>query len=281
MNLEMKTREIVKHFNFRFSKGLGQNFLINEEVLKNIMEGAGFDENTCALEIGPGIGTLTSEMAKRCKRVVAIELDDALIPVLGETLSNYKNVKVIHGDALKLDINELINEENLQNIKLTANLPYYVTTPIITKIFEERTSIESIVVMIQKEVGDRITAKPGTKEYGAFTLLCQYYSVPSKVCDVPPTSFIPEPKVDSIVIKMNLLKEPAVKVMDEKLFFTIIRMAFNMRRKTLWNALKPMGLGEEKQKAAFEAAKIDPIRRGETLSIEEFGVLSDKIKELH
>lgn len=280
MNLEMKTREIVKHFNFRFSKGLGQNFLINEEVLKNIMDGAGFDENTCALEIGPGIGTLTSEMAKRCKRVVAIELDDALIPVLNETLSNYDNVKVVHEDALKLDFNSLIEEEGLTNIKLAANLPYYVTTPIITKIFEERTSIDSIVVMIQKEVGDRITAKPGTKDYGAFSLLCQYYSVPSKVCDVPPTSFIPEPKVDSIVIKMKILREPAVKVSDEKLFFTIIRHAFNMRRKTLWNALKPLGLGDERLRAAFEAAGIDPVRRGETLSIEEFALLSEKVKAL-
>jgi 16S rRNA (adenine1518-N6/adenine1519-N6)-dimethyltransferase len=277
MNLEQKTRDIVKHFNFKFSKGLGQNFLVNEEVLNKIMEGAGFDENCTAMEIGPGIGTLTSEMAKRCKRVVTIELDDTLLPVLGETLANYNNVKVIHADALKLDFNKLIEEEKLENIKLAANLPYYVTTPIITKIFEERTPIKSITVMIQKEVGDRIAAKPGTKDYGSFTLLCQYYSIPFKVCDVPPTSFIPEPKVDSIVIRMDIRSELGVKVNDEKLFFNIIRHAFNMRRKTLWNALKPMGFGEDRLRTAFESAGIDPIRRGETLSMEEFGLLSDKL----
>jgi 16S rRNA (adenine1518-N6/adenine1519-N6)-dimethyltransferase len=280
MKLEQKTREIVKHFNFKFSKKLGQNFLVSEEVLNNIMVGAGLNEDTCAMEIGPGIGTLTAEMAKRCKKVVSIELDDSLIPVLSETLSNYENIKVIHGDALKIDFNELIKNEELTNIKLVANLPYYVTTPIITKIFEERTIIESIVVMIQKEVGDRIVAKPGTKDYGALSLLCQYYSEPIKICDVPPESFIPEPKVDSIVIKMNIRKELAVNVTDEKLFFSIIRQSFNMRRKTLWNSLKPIGLPEEKLREAFESAEIDPKRRGETLSIEEFGKLANTIKSL-
>lgn len=279
MNLELKTREIVKHFNFKFSKGLGQNFLVSEEVLNNIMEGAGLNGDTCAMEIGPGIGTLTAEMAKRCKRVLSIELDDNLIPVLGETLSNYENIKVVHGDALKLDFNELIETEGLNNIKLVANLPYYVTTPIITKIFEEKTIIDSIVVMIQKEVGDRIVAKPSTKEYGSLSLLCQYYSQPVKICDVPPNSFIPQPKVDSIVIKMDIRRTPAVDVEDEKLFFNIIRLSFNMRRKTLWNSLKPLGLGEEKMKDIFESSGIDPIRRGETLSIQEFGNLANIIKQ--
>lgn len=280
MNLEEKTREIVKHFNFRFSKSLGQNFLINEEVLHSIVEGAGFGADTCGLEIGPGIGTLTAEMAKACKKVVSIELDDGLIPVLAETLYDYSNVKIVQGDALKLDINELIRQEGLTNVKLAANLPYYVTTPILTKLFEEKANIESIVVMIQKEVGDRIAAKPGTKDYGAFTLLCQYYSVPRKICEVPPESFMPEPKVDSVVVRLDLLTQPAIVVEDEKLFFNVIRHAFNMRRKTLWNALKPLGYGEERMRAAFEAAKIDPVRRGETLSIAEFGLLSDKIKAL-
>jgi 16S rRNA (adenine1518-N6/adenine1519-N6)-dimethyltransferase len=280
MNLKLKTREIVKHYNFRFSKKLGQNFLVSEEVLNSIMVGAGLNGETHAMEIGPGIGTLTAEMAKRCKKVVSIELDDSLIPVLSETLSNYDNIKVIHGDALKIDFNELIKNEELTNIKLVANLPYYVTTPIITKIFEERTIIESIVVMIQKEVGDRIVAKPGTKEYGSLSLLCQYYSEPMKICDVPPDSFIPEPKVDSIVIRMDIRKNLAVEVLDEKLFFNIIKHSFNMRRKTLWNSLKPIGLGEEKLKQAFETAGIDPVRRGETLSIEEFGKLANVIKEL-
>lgn len=280
MNLELKTREIVKHFNFKFSKNLGQNFLVSEDVLSNIMDGAGLNAGTCAMEIGPGIGTLTAEMAKRCKRVVSIELDDNLIPVLAETLSNYDNIKVVHGDALKLNFNELIKNEELKNIKLVANLPYYVTTPIITKIFEEKTIIESIIVMIQKEVGDRIVAKPGTKEYGSLSLLCQYYSEPSKICSVPPSSFIPAPKVDSIVIRMDIRRTPAVEVVDEKLFFNIIRLSFNMRRKTLWNSMKPLGLGEENLRKAFESANIDPIRRGETLSIQEFGEFSNIVKAL-
>lgn len=280
MNLEQKTREIVKHFGFRFSKSLGQNFLVNEEVLKNIIDGATLNEESCVMEIGPGIGTLTAEMAKKAKRVVSIELDDNLIPVLNETLGNYENIKLVHGDALKIDFNELIKEEGLTNIKLVANLPYYVTTPIITKIFEERTSIERIVVMIQKEVGDRIVAKPGSKDYGALSLVCQYYSEPSKVCDVPPTSFIPEPKVDSIVIRMEIRKTLAVEVDDEKLFFNIIRQSFNMRRKTLWNALKPLGYGEEKLRSAFEKSEIDEKRRGETLSIQEFGRLANELNKI-
>lgn len=280
MNLEQKTRSIVKHFNFRFSKGLGQNFLIDQNVLDNIVDSAGLDMDSTAIEIGPGIGTLTQEIAKRCRKVLSIELDDKLIPVLAETLGNYENVKIVHEDALEIDLNELIQNEGMTNIKLLANLPYYVTTPIITKIFEERTAIESITVMIQKEVGDRIAAKPGTKDYGSLSLLCQYYSEPVKICEVPPNSFLPEPKVDSIVIKMVLLKQPAVKVNDEKLFFSIIRQSFNMRRKTLLNALKPIGLGEDKLREAFEKAGIDPIRRGETLSIHEFGALSDEIGRL-
>lgn len=280
MSLLSKTKEIVNHFDFKFSKGLGQNFLVDEEILTNIMEGAGLDENTCAMEIGPGIGTLTQEMAKRCRRVVAIELDDNLIPVLNETLENYENIKVVHGDALKIDFNELIETEKLTNIKLVANLPYYVTTPIITKIFEERTTIESIVVMIQKEVGERIVARPGTKDYGSLSLLCQYYADSTKVCDVPPTSFIPKPKVDSMVIKMDIKRIPAVEVIDEDFFFKVIRHSFNMRRKTLWNSLKPIGLPEEKLREAFLTADIDSQRRGETLSIEEFARLSNIMKKL-
>jgi 16S rRNA (adenine1518-N6/adenine1519-N6)-dimethyltransferase len=280
MNIEIKTKEIIKHFDFKFSKSLGQNFLISDEVLRNIMEGAGLTKDTCVIEIGPGIGTLTQELAKRCKRVISIELDEGLLPVLRETLGNYDNIKVIHGDALKIGFNELIKDEELTNIKLVANLPYYVTTPIITKIFEEKTSIKSIIVMIQKEVGDRIVAKPGTKDYGSLSLLCRYYSDAVKLCDVPPESFMPRPKVNSIVIRMDIKRSPAVEVTDENLFFKIIRHSFNMRRKTLWNSLKPMGLEDENLRSAFELSNIDPIRRGETLSIEEFGNLSNKIKKM-
>jgi 16S rRNA (adenine1518-N6/adenine1519-N6)-dimethyltransferase len=278
LSLSTKTREIVKHFEFRFSKSLGQNFLVDQSVLDRITDAADLDENSCAIEIGPGIGTLTQELAKRCKKVIAIELDDNLIPILGETLANYENVKVIHQDALKVDFKKLIEEEELKNVRVVANLPYYVTTPIISKLFTEKPGIDSIIVMIQKEVAERIAAKPDTKEYGSISLLAQYYSDPEKICKVPPSCFMPSPKVESAVIKMSIRKEPRVNVKDEKLFFRVIRDAFNMRRKTLWNTLKQIGLPDEKMTEALSAAGIDPKRRGETLSIEEFAKLSDEIK---
>jgi 16S rRNA (adenine1518-N6/adenine1519-N6)-dimethyltransferase len=278
LSLSAKTREIVKHFEFRFSKSLGQNFLVDQSILDRITDAADLDENSCAIEIGPGIGTLTQELAKRCKKVIAIELDDNLIPILGETLANYENVKVIHQDALKVDFENLIEEEGLESVRVVANLPYYVTTPIISKLFTEKPGIDSIIVMIQKEVAERIAAKPDTKEYGSISLLAQYYSDPEKICKVPPSCFMPSPKVESAVIKMSIRKEPRVNVKDEKLFFRVIRDAFNMRRKTLWNTLKQIGLPDEKMTEALNASGIDPKRRGETLSIEEFAKLSDEIK---
>lgn len=278
MSLSSKTREIVNHFDFKFSKSLGQNFLIDQNILDKIIDGSDLNSESCAIEIGPGIGTLTQEMAKKCRKVIAVELDDSLIPILQETLGNYENVKVIHNDALKVDFKKLIEDEGLENVKVVANLPYYVTTPIITKLFTDKPGLDSITIMIQKEVAERIVADPGTKEYGALSLLCQYYSEAEKLAKVSPGCFIPNPKVESAVIKMNIRKEPAVKVMDEKLFFRVIRDAFNMRRKTLWNALKQIGLDGERLSLAFEAAEIDPKRRGETLSIQEFGRLSDEIK---
>ena len=278
MSLASKTREIVNHFEFKFSKSLGQNFLVDQNILDKIIEAGNLDENSCAVEIGPGIGTLTQELAKKCRKVIAIELDDNLIPVLSETLANFENIKVIHEDALKVDFKKLIEEEGLQNVKVVANLPYYVTTPIITKLFTEKPGIDSITVMIQKEVADRIAAKPGTKEYGSISLLAQYYSNPIKVCKVSSSCFMPNPKVESAVIKMEILQKPRVKVLDEKLFFRIIRDSFNMRRKTLWNTLKQIGLPDDKMHEALEDAGIDPKRRGETLTIEEFAKLSDEIK---
>lgn len=278
MSLSSKTKEIVNHFEFKFSKSLGQNFLIDQNILDKIIEGANLKSDSCAIEIGPGIGTLTQEMAKRCRRVIAVELDDNLIPILNETLGNYDNVKVIHSDALRVDFKKLIEDEGLSDVKVVANLPYYVTTPIITKLFSDKPGLESITIMIQKEVAERIVAKPSTKEYGALSLMCQYYSSVSKIARVSPGCFIPSPKVESAVIRMEIREEPAVKVLDEKLFFRVIRDAFNMRRKTLWNALKQIGLNEEKLNSAFEASGIDPKRRGETLSIEEFGRLADEIK---
>lgn len=280
MSLSGKTKDIVNHFNFKFSKNLGQNFLIDQNILNKIIEAAGLDSGSSAIEIGPGIGTLTQEMAKKCDKVIAIEIDDTLIPILNESLANYENIKVVHSDAMKVDVRALIKEEELKNVKVVANLPYYVTTPIITKLFNEKPGIDSITIMIQREVAERIAAKPGTKEYGSISLLCQYYSDIKKICKVSPSCFMPSPKVESAVIRMDILENPSVYVKDEKLFFRIIRDAFNMRRKTLWNALKGVGLTEEKLREAFNNASIDEKRRGETLKIEEFAALANSIKEL-
>lgn len=276
MSLVSKTKDIVNHFDFKFAKSLGQNFLIDKNIVDKIMDASGLDENSCALEIGPGIGVLTAEMAQRCKKVVAIEIDDRLIPVLKETLGNYENVSVVHSDALKVDFNKLFEEKEMANIKVVANLPYYVTTPLINKIFKEAKGVDSITIMIQKEVAERLIAKPSTKDYGALTLLANYYSDVEKVVKVPPSCFIPNPKVDSMVIKMNI-KEPEVDLKDESLFFRVIRESFNMRRKTLTNSLKPIGLKGDKLKEALALAGIDEKRRGETLSIEEFAKLSNCI----
>lgn len=273
-----KTKEIISHFNFKFNKNFGQNFLINEEILDKAVEGMNLTKDSCVIEIGAGIGTLTQEMAKRCKRVVAIEIDDTLIPILNETLSEYNNINIIHRDALKVDFNSLIEEEGLENVRISANLPYYVTTPILTKIFNEKPAINGMTLMLQKEAADRIMAAPNTDEYGVLSTLVQYYADVERVCTVPPSSFIPQPRVESVVININIRKEPRVNVMDEALFFRVIKTSFNMRRKTLWNVLKQTGLSEDKLKKAFEDSAIDPKRRGETLSLDEFAALSNKLK---
>lgn len=276
MSLVSKTKDIVKHFDFKFAKSLGQNFLIDTNIIENIIDASELDENSCALEIGPGIGVLTQEMAKRCKKVVAIEIDNRLIPVLKETLSEFNNIDIVHSDALKVDFENLFKEKEMTNVKVVANLPYYVTTPLISKIFKECKGVQSITIMIQKEVAERLIAKPSTKEYGALTLLANYYSTVEKVVKVPPSCFIPNPKVESMVIKMNI-KAPEVDLKDEKLFFRIIRDSFNMRRKTLTNSLRPIGLSGDSLKEALNLAEIDEKRRGETLSIEEFAKLSNEI----
>lgn len=274
---DVKTAELVKKYNFRFSKSLGQNFLIDDSVPKDIVNGAEVDENDLVIEIGPGVGTLTAQLLKRAKKVVAIELDNDLIPILQQEIGDNPKFTLIHNDALKVDFNEIIGEE--RSVKLVANLPYYVTTPIIVKLLKEDYKFKSLTIMIQKEVAERMNAEPGNKDYGALSLLVQYYCNTSIVRRVPPQCFIPRPKVDSIVIRLERLEEPKVKVQNEKLFFDIIRSSFNMRRKTLWNGVKSLGLDKEKLEIAFENANIDPKRRGETLSIEEFACLSDKINE--
>lgn len=272
---DVKTAELVKKYNFKFSKSLGQNFLIDDSVPRDIVSGAEVDENDLVIEIGPGVGTLTAQLLNKAKKVVAIELDNDLIPILTEEIGDNPKFTLIHKDALKVDFNEVIGEE--KSVKLVANLPYYVTTPIIVKLLKENYNFKSLTIMIQKEVAERMNAEPGNKDYGSLSLLVQYYCNTRIVRRVPPQCFIPRPKVDSIVIRLDRLEEPKVKVENEKLFFEIIRSSFNMRRKTLWNGVKNIGLSKESLELAFKEANVDPKRRGETLTINEFAILSDKI----
>lgn len=274
---DYKTQELVNKYNFKFSKSLGQNFLIDDSVLNDIVSGADVNEEDLVIEIGPGVGSLTAQLLKKAKKVVSIELDNDLIPILEAELGQYENFSLIHKDALKVDFNEVIGDE--KSVKLVANLPYYVTTPIIVNLLKKNYNFKSLTIMIQKEVAERIDAEPNCKEYGSLSLLVQYYCDTKIIRKVPPACFIPRPKVDSIVIRLDRLEEKRVKVKDEDLMFEIIRHSFNMRRKTLWNATKFLGMNKEVLEKAYEEAGIDPKRRGETLSLEEFAALSDKITE--
>lgn len=275
---ENTTKSIVNKYGFRFSKSLGQNFLMDDTVLEDIIDASNISENDFVIEIGPGVGSLTRLLLKKAKKVCAIELDDDLIPILKEELKEFDNFNIIHGDALKVNFKDIIGDE--KSVKVVANLPYYVTTPIISKLLTEDNNIGSIVIMIQKEVAERIAANPSTKEYGAITLLVQYYCSVDKVRKVGPEAFMPRPKVESMVIRLNKMEKPRCEVENKDLFFKVIRESFNMRRKTLSNSLRNIGLDKENLNKAFENAGIDPRRRGETLSIEEFGKLSDSINFL-
>lgn len=276
---KVTTKDVVQKYNFKFTKSLGQNFLTDQNVLDDIVNGSNVCEEDFVIEIGPGVGTLTKELLKKAKKVCAVELDSELIPILTEELKEFPNFELIHKDALKVDFNELIGEE--KSVKVVANLPYYVTTPIIARLLKEGYKFKSLTIMIQKEVAERIASEPNCKEYGALSILVQYYCDTEILRKVPPTCFIPQPKVDSIIIKLDRLDEPRVKVKDEELFFKIVRQSFNMRRKTLRNAIKSLGdvAGDDIDKA-FNDAGIDPRRRGETLSIEEFGKLADSVYDI-
>ena len=275
---DIKTQELVKKYNFKFTKSLGQNFLVDDSVLYDIVDGAEVNDEDFIIEIGPGVGTLTAQLLMKAKRVTAIELDNDLIPILQEELGSNENFNLIHKDALKVDFEELIGEE--KSVKLVANLPYYVTTPIILKLLKDGYKFKSLTIMIQKEVAERINAQPDCKEYGALSVLVQYYCNTSIIRKVPPTSFIPKPKVESIVIKLDRLEEPRVKPKDTKLMFELVRAGFNMRRKTLWNASKTLKVDKEKLEEAFQKSGIDPKRRAETLSLQEFAILSDCIYDV-
>lgn len=266
------TLHILKAFGLRMSKKLGQNFLIDARIVQGIVEAAEIEPGDRVLEIGPGIGTLTQGLAEAGADVTAVELDKKLPAVLKETLKAYDNVRIVPGDILKVNIPEIMGEAPF---KVAANLPYYITTPILMTLLERRLPITHMVTMVQKEVAERMTAKPGSRIYGALSVAVQYYTEPEIVLDVPPRSFIPAPEVMSVVVSCRVRKEPAVAVQDEKLFFRVVKAAFGQRRKTLMNALKGGGFSKEAVRDALEQSGIDPTRRGETLTLEEFGRLAD------
>ena len=272
-------KRIASKYGFVFKKGLGQNFLSSQDVLEEIAIAAEIDDSG-VIEIGPGFGVLTNELAKRAKKVLALEIDERLIPILADTLGEYDNVKVINQDVLKTDVKKLIEEEfGGEKVSVAANLPYYITTPIITGLIEGQLPLKNLVVMVQKEVADRITAEPGSKNYGAISVLCQYYTKAELITVVGANEFVPPPKVDSAVVKMAFRSEPAVKVKDEKMFFRTVKAAFSQRRKTLLNCLVAnFPQNKEEISEIMTSVGIEPTRRGETLSLEEFAKLSDALK---
>lgn len=277
------TIETIKKYDFVFQKKFGQNFLIDSHVLNKIITAAGVTKEDVVLEIGPGFGTMTQYLAEAAREVIAVEIDKALIPVLQETLKDYDNITVINEDILKVDIAALVKEKNAgKPIKVVANLPYYITTPIIMGLFESHVPLENITVMVQKEVAARMQAGPGTKDYGALSLAVQFYAEPYIVANVPPNCFIPRPNVGSAVIRLTKWENPPVSVKDEAFLFSLIRASFNQRRKTLQNSLVNGGIGITKEQvvSALEEMELSPTIRGEALTLEQFAVLSDTISPI-
>ena len=275
------TIEVIQKYDFDFQKKFGQNFLIDERVLEKIISAAEVNKDDFVLEIGPGIGTMTQYLAENAREVMAVEIDKNLIPILSDTLKNYSNVTVINEDILKLDICKLAEEKNQgKPIKVVANLPYYITTPIIMGLFESHVPIDSITIMVQKEVAERMQEKPGSKEYGALSLAVQYYAKPEIVANVPPNCFMPRPNVGSAVIRLTRHEKPPVEVEDEKLMFRIIRASFNQRRKTLANGLNnspEIHLPKEVIQESIVSLGVPENIRGEALSLEQFAELSNEI----
>lgn len=274
-----RTIEVIKKYEFCFQKKFGQNFLIDGHVLDKIIAGAGVTKDDMVLEIGPGIGTMTQYLAGAAGKVVAVEIDRNLLPILQETLVDYDNVKVIHADVLSLDLEKLVQEENGgRPIKVVANLPYYITTPIIMALFEQHVPLANVTVMVQKEVAARMKSGPGSKDYGALSLAVQYYAEPYIVANVPCNCFMPRPNVDSAVIRLTRYEEPPVQVKDEKMLFKIIRASFNQRRKTLQNGLNnssELNFTKDQIAAAIAEAGFSPSVRGEALTLEQFAKLTD------
>ncbi|NLL75842.1 MAG: 16S rRNA (adenine(1518)-N(6)/adenine(1519)-N(6))-dimethyltransferase RsmA [Clostridiales bacterium] len=271
------TIEILRKYNFSFQKKFGQNFLIDTHILEKIVAASGITKEDCVLEIGPGIGTMTQYLAENAREVIAVEIDKALIPILHDTLSAYDNVTIINEDILKVDVNRIAKERNNGNaIKVVANLPYYITTPIVMGLFESNVSLESITIMVQKEVADRMQVGPGTKDYGALSLAVQYYAKPEVMLQVPPTCFMPRPNVGSSVIKLTRYDKPPVEVFDENYMFSLIRASFNQRRKTLVNGLTNaanLKVRKEDVVRALEEMDLPPTIRGEALTLEQFARL--------
>lgn len=284
LGIPRNTIEILQKYHFNFQKKFGQNFLIDPTVLDRIIRAARITKEDCVLEIGPGIGTMTQYLAESAGSVVAVEIDQNLIPILKETLAEYDNVSIINDDILKVDLNKIVEEKNGgRPIKVVANLPYYITTPIIMGLFEKQVPLQSITIMVQKEVADRMQVGPGTKDYGALSLAVQYYAKPEIVANVPPNCFIPRPNVGSAVIRLTKYEQPPVTVRDVDRMFAIIRASFNQRRKTLVNGLgnaPELGLSKERVAYALEEMQLSPTVRGEALTLAQFARLSDLLGEM-
>lgn len=279
LGIPKNTIEVLQKYHFTFQKKFGQNFLIDTHILERIIDEAGISKSDTVLEIGPGIGTMTQYLCENAGQVIAVEIDKALIPILADTLSEYDNITILNDDILKVDINKLVKEKNEgRPIKVVANLPYYITTPIIMGLFEKKVNVESITVMVQKEVAQRMQACPGTKDYGALSLAVQYYAVPKIVSNVPPNCFMPRPNVSSAVIRLVLHDKPVIQVKSEELLFRIIRASFAQRRKTLMNSIHNSGeldITKEQVADALKQMGLSENIRGEALSLEQFAKLSD------
>jgi 16S rRNA (adenine1518-N6/adenine1519-N6)-dimethyltransferase len=273
-------KQVIQKHEFSFKKQLGQNFLIDQNILGKIIEAADIGQNDGVLEIGPGVGTLTQELAENAGQVVAIEKDDRLLSVLFDTLKQYKNIHIEHGDVLEVDLNALFDTWfSGRRVSVVANLPYYITTPIVMRLLEEKLPLHSIVVMVQKEVAERMAAKPGGKDYGVLSIAVQYYTKPSLVCKVPPGAFMPPPNVESTVIRLQVLDRPSVQVKDEALFFRVVRACFAQRRKTLLNNLSNsnLNLSKEAARGLLEKIGMDPAQRAETLSLQDFERITNEL----
>lgn len=275
MNLREETEFILKKYGLRANKKLGQNFLINEDIIEQIIEKADVNKEDVIIEIGPGLGSLTAKLLENAQKVIAIELDSNMSKILKERFSLYDNFELIENDVLKVNLMEIV--QKYDSVKVVANLPYYITTPIIMKLLEDKLKLKSITVMVQKEVGERFCANPDSKEYGAITVSINYYTIPEIIIDVPKENFEPMPEVDSCVIKLDIREMPPVSVKNEKEFFNLIKAGFSQRRKTINNSLASMGRSKEEVKTVLEKLKIDSKLRAENLSIEQFADISNNI----